>query len=214
MATSLVSALAQDNLQPTFKNIPTSSRVAPIDLSIRCLPLNVPVGKMFDLFEGFDAAIDACRSPYGLADAIGMMTAIAGAKGRSAGFEKAIYVIQAGDEDISKVGVSADPLKRRQELQGAHYLPLTIYGVVFCPTRKSVTIEQSVLQAAAEGGTRLMGEWVSASPDTVLRKVLEIARDGDFPVCDGKTYLANMIARTRALARHNTKHGISYRANR
>lgn len=156
-------------------------------------------GQVFDLDEGVDSAATACRSPEGLADAIGMLTALAGKNERTAGFEKAVYVIQVADDPICKIGVSANPIRRVADLQACHYRELFLYAVIFCPTRRSVTIEQEVLEQASQAGNRLLGEWVAYPPEVTLRMALETARDKRIDVCDGKTWFSNMVERTKVL---------------
>lgn len=158
----------------------------------------IQVGKVFDLGEDLDAHIEVCKEPAGLADAFGMMTALANdRRNRSSGFEKAVYVIQVEDDPICKIGISADAVARCNELQGAHYRNLFLHAVIFSPTRKAMTIEQAVLARASEEGNRLLGEWVNYEPDEVVRMALEFARDKKIPVCDGRTWFENVCERTR-----------------
>jgi hypothetical protein len=161
----------------------------------------VPAGLEFDLSEDIEPAMAACRSAEGLADAIGMLTAIGGRGHRTAGFEKAVYVIQVDEDPITKIGVSANPLERVADLQAAHYRELSLFAVIFCPLRQAVAIERGVLRRAEDTGTRLLGEWINADAHKVLRSAFEVARDGPFAVCDGKTWLANMIEKTKAMHR-------------
>jgi hypothetical protein len=119
-----------------------------------------------------------------------------GAKGN----EKAVYVIGVVDKPISKIGISYDPVGRLQGLQNSHYEELYLHAVVFCPTRKSGSIEQASLQSALESEKRLRGEWVDMPPEEALKLVLETARDNKWPVCDGATWFENMVIRTRELA--------------
>lgn len=152
--------------------------------------------RAFDLSQDLEPFIEACRSPQGLADAIGMLDALSDGS-RNAGFEKAVYVIQVEDDPICKIGISSNPLRRLSDLRQSHYRELSLYAVIFCPTRKSGSIEQTVLARA--GTDRLMGEWIAEEPRSVLRMALEAARDRRFDVCDGRTWFEDMVARTRAL---------------
>lgn len=156
-------------------------------------------GIVFSFSEPLELYADLCRRPEGLADAIGMLRALAEQKTRTSGFEKAVYVIAVKDSPITKIGISADPMKRLRDLQGSHYRELLLHGVIFCPGRNSMTIEQAVLEEANCDGTRLMGEWVAKAPEDVLMSALRIARDRRVDVCDGHTWFNNMVRRTKQL---------------
>lgn len=182
---------------PLYRQIPRKRRVVS-----DCDALHyADVGGEFDLSLDIDAAMAACRSAQGLADAIGMLSALAGKNDRTSGFEKAVYVIQVGDDPICKIGVSANPLKRVADLQVAHYRELFLHAVIFCPLRQSVSIEQGVLSIAERQGTRLMGEWINDEPENVLRCALEVARDGGYSTCDGRRWFEDMVSRTKELHR-------------
>lgn len=158
-------------------------------------------GKVFDLSGDLRFFAELCKDDCGLADAIGMLTALADGNDRTSGFEKAVYVIAVGDDPISKIGISANPLKRVEDLQGAHYRELRLHAVIFCPGRKAMTIEQDVLARAASDGSRLMGEWIAEAPDNVLAAAIESARRNKLDICDALTWRDNMIARTKELYR-------------
>lgn len=159
--------------------------------------LSFSPGAVFDLSGDFDPLMELCKSPDGLANALGMLEAVAEGKRNKTGFAKAVYVINVDGDPITKIGVSTNPIRRLADLQAGHYRELRLHAVVFCPKHNSVKIEQEVLGRAVEKGTRLCGEWVNGEPDEVLREALTVARDLKVDVCDGKTWLANMIARTR-----------------
>lgn len=163
------------------------------------LPLFTKEGRVFDLSGPLEPFVELCRSPHGLADALGVLDALTGGNKRSAGFERAVYVIQVDDDPICKIGISANPVERLKDLQGAHYRELFLYGVIFCPTRKSETIEQEVLKRASEAGTRLFGEWIAEDPHDILLAALQVARDKKIDVCDAKTWQVNMFDRTKEL---------------
>ena len=163
----------------------------------------------FDLSQPMDKFIPILRDENTNSMAFGMLRAVGenGVKGN----EKAVYVIGLGDEPISKIGVSYDPVGRLVSLQGSHYADLHVHAVLFCPTRKSVSIEQVALGRATDMGKRLRGEWVAMKPDDALRLVLETARDNNWPVCDGKTWFDNMAARTRQLVQSRKTAKLSFR---
>lgn len=165
---------------------------------------------IFDLSGDLDPFMDACRAKAGLDDAISLLTALADGPSRTAGFEKAVYVIRVAGDPISKIGVSANPSKRLMDLQAAHYRELELHAVIFCPKRKSVSIEQAVLQRANQAGNRLMGEWIADEPDNVLRAALECARDGKHQICDGASWFRNMALRARELHRLNKDRQVNH----
>ncbi|MEM9085319.1 MAG: hypothetical protein AAGB23_05300 [Pseudomonadota bacterium] len=144
-----------------------------------------------------ELAAKACSDPEGWRTAIGMLEAIA-EKGRSSGAAKALYVIGVeGREDVCKIGVSANPLKRLDDLQGGHYRKLFLHGIAFSPLHKAVTVEQGVLAC----DDRLRGEWMADNVESVLRRALLFAFENKIGLIDGKTYFADMAKRTRELAR-------------
>lgn len=163
----------------------------------------------FDLSRPIDEFIPILRDENVNSMAFGMLRAVGenGTKGN----EKAVYIIGVGDAHVSKIGISYDPIGRMNNLQGAHYADLHIHAVVFCPTRKSGSIEQVALERATEQGKRLRGEWVAMSPDDALRLVLETARDNNWPVCDGQTWFTNIAARTRQLMQSRKTAKMSFR---
>lgn len=152
----------------------------------------------FDLTKPLEKFIPILRDEERYAKAFGMLRAL-GESG-SKGNEKAVYVLEVEGRDIAKIGVSFDPLNRFADIQAGHYRKLHLHAVLFCPTRKSVSIEQAVLQRALEAGKRLNGEWVAMSAPDTLMLALEVARDNNWPICDGQTWFENMAAKTYALA--------------
>lgn len=190
-----------------WASLPSEAPLSVIQRNVRISPQDVdsilvPGGECFDLENHPLAAfVGACRSPEGLADAVSLLEAIATTRTRtrSSGTERAVYIIQVADDPICKIGVSANPLRRALDLQAAHYREIFLWAVLFCPTRKSVSIEQKVLGNASADGTRLMGEWVAKDPLSVLMETLTVARDNQWPVCDGRTWFRNMVNRTVAL---------------
>jgi hypothetical protein len=157
--------------------------------------------KRFDLSQPLESFVDLCRSENGLASAIGMQRALADKKKDCGSQERAVYVIGVDGAPHSKIGVSVDPIRRLFDLDGGHYHRLHLHGVIFCPTRKSVSIEQEVLERATLQGIRMNGEWINAQPEQVLMMALESARDGNWAICDAQTWFDNMVERTRSFAR-------------
>ena len=153
----------------------------------------------FDLSSGIDKILPCFRDEVGIAQALGMMRAMGGDKAK--GLERAVYVIGVEDRDISKIGVSADPMGRLGDLQGCHYRKLYLHGLVFPVRRHSVSIEQAALRTAREAGNGLNGEWVSMKPQDALRLVVETARDGKWNITDARGWYRNVICRVKARAK-------------
>lgn len=152
---------------------------------------------------GFQAA---CREPSRLADAFGVMEALAeGGGGKAMGAPaRALYLIQVGDDPIVKVGVSANPYRRLMDLQKANYRELFLWGVVFSPKEKAMTLEQRTLELAFARGNRLMGEWVSSTPEAVFTDVLNMASEHKVAVCNAEVWLHNMMEQTKRMAKSKT----------
>lgn len=159
--------------------------------------------RRFDFSDSLAPFCAACCEPEPLANAFGMMAAIADtAKFRTSGAAKALYVMGIeGEPEVAKVGVSANAITRLAELQGAHHRRLWLHGVAFFPRHNAVVVEGGVLKAASERGDRLLGEWVKVSPADLLEEALAYARDNDVPVSDGRTWFEDMSRRTVDLAR-------------
>lgn len=163
--------------------------------------VSASVGRAFDLTADLAPAKARCCEAEPLANAFGMMEALADKGTRTAGFEKAVYVMQAGDQSISKIGVSANAVNRLVELQGNHYRPLSLHAVVFTPLRNAVAIEQAVLRRASAEGKRMCGEWVEYPPETVLDMIFDAAIKLGHPICDGRTWFENMVNRAKQIHR-------------
>lgn len=167
-----------------------------VDLQLSRMPLK------FDLSVESDGFEAACRDRQHIANAIGMMSAI----GEDGGGEKALYLIQAGDDPIVKVGVSNNPVQRLEALQSAHYRELSLWGVVFTTNRKATFLEQRILEAASGMGLRLLGEWVNMAPSQVFSVLLDQSRQHRIPICNAKIWLDNMISETRRIANSSPLH--------
>lgn len=160
----------------------------------------MPNGQSFDLSEDVEPAMRACQEMQGIADALGLLEAMSEGR-RTVGFAKAVYVMSVDGDPITKIGISANPIKRHADLQAAHYRELKLHGIVFCPRHNAFAIEQEVLQRSRAEGNGLMGEWLNEEPEDVLRIVFEVARDGDYPVCDGALWFKNEVEKAKSFAR-------------
>lgn len=152
----------------------------------------------FDLSKPLESFVPILRDAERYSKAFGMLKAF-GESG-SKNNEKAVYILGVEGRGISKIGVSFDPLKRYADIQSSNYRKLYIHAVIFCPTRKSVSIEQAVLRNAESCDKRLNGEWVEMPADETLLLALEVARENKWPVCDGQTWFENIAAKTFAMA--------------
>lgn len=160
----------------------------------------------FDLSGDRTAFEAACRDASLLANAFGVMEALAeGNAGKRMGAPaRALYLIQVGDDPITKIGVSANPYRRLLDLQKAHYRELFLWGVVFSPQEKAMTLEQRTLDLASQRGNRLMGEWIGAAPEEVFADVLEMSVQHKVVVCNAEIWLHNMMEQTKRMARSKT----------
>lgn len=189
-----------NSARPKLRKIAGAKRLDGHNLDM--IALYAPHGECFDLSGGFDDAMAACKEMQGIADALGLLEAMSDdCKKRTSGFAKAVYIISVDGDPITKIGISANPIKRHADLQATHYRELVLNAVVFCPKHNALAIEQEVLRQARANGDGLMGEWVAMDPDDVLNMVMEASCSLDVPICDGRQWFKNQLAKARALAR-------------
>lgn len=157
----------------------------------------------YDLSGDLSHFLPRCQDQPDLSKAFGIMEALGEKEnGKKVGqAEFALYLIQAEDDPIVKIGVSHMPRLRLQSLQSANYRKLAIWAVLFSPDKKAMQIEQRVLEWASEQGIRLCGEWIAADPMDVFMQALIVARDSRIAVCDAGVWTHNLLERTKRLAR-------------
>ena len=93
----------------------------------------------------------------------------------SARREAAVYVIQAGNLPVCKIGYSNDPLFRLGELQVSNWADLNLRAI-FWFQDTALSVDTTALLAAKEMGVRLRGEWVSLEPEDAATLVLKAAK--------------------------------------
>lgn len=160
----------------------------------------------FDLAGDRSGLAASCRDPKQLADAFGVMEALAEGKvGKRMGAPaRALYLIQVGDDPIVKIGVSANPYRRLMDLQASNYRELFLWGVIFSPEEKAMTLEQRTLELASLRGNRLMGEWIAAEPEEVFADVLDMAAEHKVAICNAAVWLHNMMEQAKRMAKSKT----------
>lgn len=166
------------------------------------LGVEMPPYRVFDLdeVEDYEPYIDLCRDPKGVADSVGLLSALcADTRWLAQNTERVLYIIGVEDEPITKIGVSADPIKRLADLQQGHYQGLFLHSVYFCPKTGGGKLEQAALKDAAD--IRLRGEWVAEWPHEAAARVLRVSAEKKIGVCDGATWQRASLARTQATAR-------------
>lgn len=144
---------------------------------------------------------DAIQKAVGFAETVN--------KSEGSKTEAALYVIGVEGMPVAKLGVTTQPASRLSTLQGAHWAPLYIHALIWGPTRKAETVEQTALQAAEEMGVRLMGEWVAMNVDEALELALKAGRYRNTPLCDSMTWLSNWDIRLTALRAHRASWGLT-----
>lgn len=165
----------------------------------------------FDLTSQSNLFEAACRDPSQLANAFGVMEALCEKVGgkKNGSPPRALYLIQAGEDPIVKIGVSANPLRRLMDLQASHYRELFLWGVIFTPEMKAMTLEQRLLECAQQRGDRLMGEWVAAEPSDLFREILGLAAQHKIAICNAEVWLHNMMERTKRIAKSTSYRGLA-----
>ena len=166
--------------------------------------ITIPPFKVFDLHDGFDPEpyIDLCRNPKGVADALGLLSAICNDTRRlTAGAHRALYVVGVDDDPIAKIGISANPISRLVDLQQNHYKELFLHSVYFIPKGSAEKLEKASISDAFDCGVGIRGEWVGEWPHEAAARILRTARAQRIGVCDGASWLNATLARTRETAR-------------
>ena len=82
-----------------------------------------------------------------------------------------VYLISAGSEGPTKIGVAADVEKRRSQLQTGHPSPLAVHYVLWFKTAAAAFAVERWLLEEVDASVRLSGEWMAMRPDT-LRQLI------------------------------------------
>lgn len=124
-----------------------------------------------------------------------------------------VYVLEVEGLPVCKVGMSASPLDRREQIQSNHWADIKIAGVLWARQDRCVAIERTVLKAASEMGVRLRGEWIGAPSEEVCELVVKAGRYLDARACDSSALMANMsdaVSALRTYAVRNMEQGRKY----
>lgn len=105
---------------------------------------------------------------------------------------QAVYVM-ASVENISKIGVSNNPMERLRELQVGHPYKLTCHAIVWV-SGKAMDLEAAALALCNDRSTRLCGEWVALSWQDALATILEASIMIGARVTPTAGMLADLIA--------------------
>lgn len=158
------------------------------------------VGRYFDVSSPMAERIDLCRCPEGMARANGMSAAMSEAQ--AVAIPRAVYVIGVHGEAVSKIGVSSTPINRCAGLQQSHYRELFLHGAVYLVgSTRCETLETAAIERAAEESGFRRGEWVGTTPERSFEIVMSLADELSIKVCDAATWVSNLNAKARALAR-------------
>lgn len=158
------------------------------------------IGRYFDPASPIADRIDLCRCPEGMARANGMSAAMSEAQ--AIAIPRAVYVIGVQGEGVSKIGVSSAPISRCAGLQQSHYRELFLHGAAYLVgSTRCETLETAAIERAAEESGFRRGEWVGTSPDRSFEIVMSLADRLGIKVCDAATWVSNLNAKARALAR-------------
>lgn len=81
-------------------------------------------------------------------------------------FRPAVYVAEAGDRGVVKVGFSSDPAKRCAQLQGSNAEIIRIAWAV--RSEHAMKLEKAAHRYLKANGRHVRGEWFEASPEAVI----------------------------------------------
>lgn len=162
------------------------------------------MGKHFSDAATVAERIELCRCPEGLARANGVSSALSEAQARAV--PRAVYVIGVEGESVAKIGVSHAPVNRCLSLQQSHYRELFLYGAAYLVgSTKCETLESAAIVRASEESGFSRGEWVGLDSARAFEIVMGLADEMGIRVCDAATWVGNLNARARALARSKYK---------
>lgn len=107
----------------------------------------------------------------------------------------AIYVMGPASGAASKIGVSASPLVRLQQLQAGNYEPLKIYALFWLPEGQAFGVERLSLRVIAKMGRRLTGEWCDLSPPDITSLIACVLKSNQaVQVSDSEMQIENIGA--------------------
>ncbi len=99
-----------------------------------------------------------------------------------------VYVMgPTGNYDVSKIGISANPIKRLSQMQTALWSDVLLHALIWAPLNIAVSIEAKALRLAKAEKLRLRGEWVALPADEAVGLILT-AMDGTEMFTDPGTF--------------------------
>lgn len=111
----------------------------------------------------------------------------------------AVYLFQAGDLPVLKVGVSANPRVRHSEIQTHLWSELSLVSLLWTNAVEARSIELSFLRYAKKFDIHLRGEWVQAEPEDGVEMIVKIAASRECRFRDSRCYLDNLNASVKAM---------------
>jgi len=102
---------------------------------------------------------------------------------------------------VSKVGISAEPVARFDQLQATNWSELYLFGVIWFPSKGAGKAETAVLRAAKEMECHLRGEWLSLDANETFELALKACRFLNLSACDAKTWVSNWRSRIEGTGR-------------
>src|SRR3546814_11967417 len=107
---------------------------------------------------------------------------------------------------LAKRGVADAPFKRSGLWKQSHYRNLLLDCAAYLVgAAKCETLETAAIARAAEESGFRRGEWVGVDAARAFEIVMGLADEMGIKVCDAATWVGNLNARARALARSKYK---------
>ena len=103
--------------------------------------------------------------------------------------EVGIYVIGPKGDEVSKIGISRNPLGRLSGLRSSNYNPLEIKALFWVVTGYAGAVEKAALRSAKHLGLKRRGEWIDASPDMASLFVVAAAKALNAGICDSAMWM-------------------------
>ncbi len=95
-------------------------------------------------------------------------------------FGSAVYVIQAEDTGVIKVGLCYDIADRITKLQSGHHETLLCYWAVRLSDKDALVVEKTFHQLCRGKSAHIRGEWYKCHPRVACNVIMQIIRKFSF----------------------------------
>lgn len=102
-----------------------------------------------------------------------------------------VYVVATESRGASKIGYTADPLRRMANLQNSNYEKLEYSHLFWIPEKVALGVEKFALRLAKKMDKLIHGEWVDMSPDEAAFLVGTVIAESGAACSNSAMFIAN-----------------------